>query len=267
MNSTTTSEKILSVDKLNVVFRLRYYEQRTVRGVFVDLATRPVDALLKTQDSLHILKNISFSLSKGDRVAVLGVNGSGKTSLCRCIAGMLSPASGEIKIRGRCRAVFDTGVGVIPELTGRENARLLATLMFPEEDSARVARLAQEAMEFSELGGFLDVPYETYSQGMKARLFLSVVTAKPADLLIFDEVYDNTDRFFQAKMTERLARFIHGADAFLFVSHSAEQIKKSCNRAIVLHESKIAFDGDVDRALEVYDFLNGVFPEKLKERL
>jgi ABC-type polysaccharide/polyol phosphate transport system ATPase subunit len=139
--------------------------------------------------------------------------------------------------------------------------------MFPEEDSARVARLAQEAMEFSELGGFLDVPYETYSQGMKARLFLSVVTAKPADLLIFDEVYDNTDRFFQAKMTERLAKFIHGADAFLFVSHSAEQIKKSCNRAIVLHESKIAFDGDVDRALEVYDFLNGVFPEKLKEKL
>ena len=262
MSSTTTSEKVLSVRNLDLVFPLRHYRERTVRNVFVDLVSRPVDTLLKTRETLHILQDISFSVRKGERVGILGINGSGKTSLCRCIAGMLSPASGEIRIKGACRAVFDTQVGVIPELTGRENARLLATLLYPDESPVRIAELVDEATSFADLGEFLDAPFETYSMGMRARLMLSLITARPTELLILDEVYDNTDRFFQMKMTERLKRFIHSSDAVLFVSHSAGLLREICNRAIVIHRHKIAFDGPVEEALAEYDRLNAPAPSQ-----
>ena len=257
MSSTTTSDQVLSVRNLDLMFRLRHYRERTLRNVFVDLVSKPVDSLLKPRESLHILRDISFSVRKGERLGILGVNGSGKTSLCRCIAGMLSPAGGEIRIRGACRAIFDTQVGVIPELTGRENARLLATLLFPGEPPARIDELVAEATAFAELGDFLDVPFETYSMGMRARLLLSLITARPAELLILDEVYDNTDRFFQKKMTERMNRFIHSSDAVIFVTHSGDLLRDICNRAIVIHQHRIAFDGPVDEALAEYDRLNG----------
>ncbi len=257
MSSTITSEKVLTVRGLDLLFRLRHYRERTVRNVFVDLVSKPVDSLLKQRETLHLLRDISFSLHKGERLGILGVNGSGKTSLCRCIAGMLSPARGKIQIKGACRAIFDTQVGVIPELTGRENARLLATLLFPEESQARIEELVADATSFAELGDFLDVPFETYSMGMRARLLLSLITAKPAELLILDEVYDNTDRFFQKKMTERMNRFIHSSDAVIFVTHSADLLREICTRAIVLHQNRVAFDGPVSDALARYDQLNG----------
>ncbi|MDR3607733.1 MAG: ATP-binding cassette domain-containing protein [Oligoflexia bacterium] len=261
MNPAATSDlpsgQILSVRDLSLSFRLRYYEQRTMRGVFVEMARNPLGALLKSKDRLHVLHNVSFSLKKGDRLAVMGVNGSGKTSLCRCIASMLHPDSGQVRIAGSCRAVFDAGVGVIPELTGRENASLLASLLYPGDSPDALQALVDEATRFSELDHFLDVPYETYSLGMKARLFLSVVTAKPADLLILDEVYDNTDRFFQKKMTERLMNFIQSAKAVIFVTHSADVMRQVCNRALILHQSRVAFDGDIQDAIAAYDSLQG----------
>lgn len=240
---------------------MRYYEQNTVRGLFVNWINDPVSALFNPTNSLHVLKDVDLTVRRGERVGILGLNGSGKTSLCRCIAGMLHPVSGTVKIDGAVRAVFDANVGVLPELTGRENARLIASLLFPEAKPDEIDAVAAEAMEFSELGAFLDVPFETYSQGMRARLFLALMTARPANLLILDEIYDNTDQFFQKKMTRRLNNFIADADAVLFVSHSPDILKSTCNRAIVLHESRIAYDGSVAEALAAYDFLNGGFPE------
>lgn len=262
MSSTITSDVVLSVRGLNLVFRLSYNRKTTVRDLFIDFTSNPIETILRGKDSLHLLRNIDLELRQGDRLAILGVNGSGKTSLCRSIAGIFTPASGEITINGTCRAVFDANVGVMPELTGRENAHLLASLFFPEESEQGLDCIVNEATEFSELKKFLDVPYETYSLGMKARLFLSVVTAKSANLLILDEILDNTDRFFQKRMTERLMKFIQSAQAVIFVSHSHEHIKNTCNRAIVLHNSRIAYDGPVDKALVTYDFLNVALIER-----
>lgn len=250
------SDDILKVRGLDLVLKLRVHEARTLRDAFVSWTKDPKGQLAQGKESLHVLQSISFSLKKGERVALLGVNGSGKTTLCRCIAGMYQPTKGEVNLQGECRALFDTQGGVIPELTGRENARLLAYFLYPRESDERILDIVEEATTFSELGSFLDAPYETYSLGMRARLFLSIVTARPADLLILDEVYDNTDQFFQRKMTERLTNFIHDSKAVLFVSHAPELVRKVCDRAIVLHESKIAYDGPVDKALRAYEFLH-----------
>jgi ABC-type polysaccharide/polyol phosphate transport system ATPase subunit len=255
MSSTSTSN-ILEVANLNVVFKVRHYQQRTLRDRFVSTLRDPVEALLRSPESLHILKNVRLEMKRGDRLAILGVNGGGKTTLCRCIAQMIHPTSGSIQIRGSSRAVFNASVAVIPELTGRENARLLALLLYPNMSPYELEEVIAEAVQFAELGNFIDAPYETYSQGMKARLCLSIATAKSCDLLILDEVYDNTDTFFQEKLRGRMKTFIEESGAVIFVSHSPELVKATCNRAIVLHESQIKFDGDVDRALQVYRFLN-----------
>ena len=252
MNSITISNEILSVDNLHLVFNLRHYQHRSVRGLFVSFLTDPINSIFKTKDSLHVIKGLNLSIKKGDRLAVIGVNGSGKTSLCRCIAGMLNPAAGKLRITGVCRAIFNTQAGIMPELTGVENARLLARFMFIDAAEEEITEIVREATEFTELGHFLDAPYETYSAGMKARLCLSIVTAKTADLLILDEVYDSTDQFFQKKMTARLKAFIEHSGAVIFVSHSEPHIREICNRAIVLRNQTIAYDGNVEGALAAY---------------
>lgn len=256
MSSITTSEEIASVVGLSLAFQLRQYRANSVRQLFVDAVHNPRQTFFRPQRSHYVLKEVCLSLKDGDRVGLLGVNGSGKTTLCRCIAGMLRPDRGTIHVKGSCRAIFNTTAGVIPELTGRENGELLARFLYPDQSDAEIARLLKEAFDFSELGAFLDAPYETYSQGMKGRLSLSVLTAKSSDLLILDEVYDNTDQFFQAKMSLRMQQVIHASRAVLFVSHSKDLIRRSCNRALVLHQNRIVFDGSVTKALAAYELLN-----------
>jgi ABC-type polysaccharide/polyol phosphate transport system ATPase subunit len=261
MNSIITSDKksdlpLVTVEGLHLVLPYRRYGFNSLRDLFTNIARSPLESLLSPKRSIHVLNNINFQIFPGERVAVLGVNGSGKTSLCRCLAGMISPNAGKIQINGDCQAFFDAQAGIIPELTGLENGRLLADFLYPNITKTERQKLVDEATEFSELNEFLQSPWESYSLGMKARLFLSLATALPADLLILDEVYDNTDHFFQKKMTARLLNFIKLSRAVLFVSHSEKLVKEICNRGLVLSDSKIVYDGAIEDAVKAYHFLN-----------
>jgi len=256
MNSITSSDNIATLSGVNLAFRLRHYANGSLRQLFVDAVSDPVRLLLKPRRMLHVLNDINLQIRSGDRLGILGVNGSGKTTLCRCIAGMYRPNTGSIQVNGVCRAIFNTTAGIVPELTGRENAELLVRLLYPNEIGAGVQQVVEEAIAFSELGAFLDAPYETYSQGMKSRLCLAVLTARSGDLLILDEAYDNADQFFQAKMMARMQQVIHASKALIFVSHSRELILQHCNRAIVLHQNRIVFDGAVPKALLAYELFN-----------
>jgi ABC-type polysaccharide/polyol phosphate transport system ATPase subunit len=253
MRSTSTSEKeILRVERLNLVFQVMPHPFWSWRDAFTQAVRNPLEVLLAEPDRLHILKDVSFTLRQGDRVGLLGVNGTGKTSLCRCIAGIYAPTSGSVVMNGRLRAIFDTAVGIQPELTGIENARLLAELIYPESDYDR-ERLVSEATEFSELGKFLDVPYRLYSNGMQARLCLSLISSRPCDLLILDEVFDGADAFFREKISARILKMITASGAVLFVSHGADQIRRVCNRLIVLADGHVVHDGDVESGLALYE--------------
>lgn len=259
MTSTTTSnENILEVSNLSLSFDLDLQKGHTIRDVFVNLLSHPLESILGRKEIHAVLEDINFSLSVGDKVALIGENGSGKTSLCRCIAGMIMAQQGQIKRHGNLQAVFSTASAIHFSLTGRENAYLLGELIFPTLTKAELKVAIEDALEFSELGKFLEAPFFTYSRGMQARLFLSVVTARPTELLILDEVYDGADEFFQVKMQERMNKVIEGSGAVLFISHNAELVAEVCNRAIVLHERKIIYDGkNVPKGLALYKSLHG----------
>lgn len=250
MISTASSETLLSVSNVSVHYELEHYQHYGLRDVFISALSHPIDYFFKTPELLYVLDNISFELKKGMRLGILGTNGCGKTTLCLCIAGMMRPQQGKIHSTLEVRAIFDTGSGIMPNLTGRENALLLGRLFFPKEKNLKA--LVDEAIEFSDLGHFIDIPFRQYSKGMQSRLMLSLISAKPTDILILDEVFDGADVFFQQKLSIRMKKFIENAGATIFVSHSADQIRQVCNTVMVLRNGKVSFIGDVEEGLSHY---------------
>lgn len=241
----------MAVKDVSVHFELEHYHHRGIRDVFVSAVTHPINYLLRTPELLLVLDGVSFDITRGMRLGLLGVNGSGKTTLCRCLAGMMVPQKGRIETRSEVRAIFDTGTGIMPELTGRENAQLLARLFFPEVSD--LSPMVNEAIEFSELGHFIDIPFRQYSKGMQSRLMLSLISSKPTDVLILDEVFDGADVFFQQKLSVRMKNFIHQSGATVFVSHSADQIRQVCDTVIVMNKGKIGYMGPVEAGIEYYN--------------
>jgi ABC-type polysaccharide/polyol phosphate transport system ATPase subunit len=253
MKSSSTSENpevLVKVSNVDLVFKTDMYRSQSLRDVFVSATTHPIDFLIKPRDRIHIIKDMSFEIRRGDRVGIIGVNGAGKTTICRCIARMYVPNRGKIDTFGKVRAIFEPGIGVIPELTGRENVELLSKLIYPGDPDRKA--IVEEAMKFSELGQFLDIAYKYYSKGMQARLCLSLVSAKPCDVIILDEVFDGADIFFREKMARRVLNLIKESGAALFVSHSPEQVHEVCNRVLLIDHGKIIFDGPVKEGLEKY---------------
>lgn len=250
--SDSSKKAILEVRNLHLVFRTDVHRSVHLRDLFVAVSKDPFGTLFRPQDRNHILQDVSFTIYKNDRVGILGVNGVGKTSLCRCIAGLYKPTRGSVQLHGKVRAILDTAVGIYPELTGRENAYLLAHFLYPEQYD-NYTEIVEEALEFSELKNFLDTPFRTYSNGMQARLCLSLISCLPTDLLILDEVFEGADQFFREKISTRVLSMIEKSGAVLFVSHSREQVERVCNRLLLLDHGKIIFDGKVDEGIAIYE--------------
>lgn len=252
MHSTLPSDLILKVENLGLVFRTHLYQTPTLRDAFVQTLKNPLKNLLQAKNRHIVLDGLNLKVRRGDRVALMGVNGVGKTSLCRCITGIYRPTKGTIKVNGQVRAIFDTAVGIFPELTGRENAYVLSRFLYPNEDDKTRKELIEEALAFSELKSFLDMPYKNYSNGMQARLCLSVISCKPCDLLILDEVFEGADQFFREKIAKRVLDMIEKSGAVIFVSHSEQQVMRVCNRAVLLKHGQVIFDGAPASAVKAY---------------
>ncbi|MFN8790410.1 MAG: ABC transporter ATP-binding protein [Bdellovibrionales bacterium] len=228
-----------------------FNRETSVREKFIRFMSNPLSYVQSTQDRIHVLAGLNLKIESGDRIGLIGRNGAGKTSFCRCLAGLFQPTSGHLKINGDVRAIFDTAVGIYPDLTGRDNVRILVKFLYPQHASDH-AEIIRDIIEFAGLGDFIDLPFRIYSNGMQTRLCLALVTCKPCDLLILDEVFDGADQFFREKMTARMLRLADQSECVLFVSHSADQIEKLCNRVIVLERGQIQFDGNVSDGLAFY---------------
>lgn len=248
------SEPMVRIRNLGLHFKSKFYRTQTVRDLFVQTVKHPWETLLRPIETTVLFENLSFDLHRGDRVGLIGVNGVGKSSLCRCIAGIYTATKGTIEVSGECRAVFDTGIGIQPELTGRENAEILAELLF-SVSREKMKELVEDALRFAELGDYVDSPFKFYSNGMQARLCLSLVSAMPADILILDEVFDGADQFFRKRIAQRVKDQIEKSGTVVFVSHSFDQVLDVCNRVLLLHERKIIFDGSPKEAYEIYSGL------------
>ena len=210
--------------------------------------------LLKHQISYNefwALKDINFTLNKGDRLGILGLNGAGKSTLLKVIAGVLKATEGTVTAKGKIAPLLELGAGFDQQYTGRENIYLYgAVLGFSKKF---LDEKLDEIIEFSELGKFIDVPVKNYSSGMKSRLGFSVATLVEPDILILDEVLSVGDAKFRKKSEAKIMSMFDKGVTVLFVSHSLDQVKRLCNKAILLEKGKIISHGSIEEVSKVYE--------------
>jgi homopolymeric O-antigen transport system ATP-binding protein len=196
------------------------------------------------------LKEVSFSINKGEALAIVGRNGAGKSTMLGLIAGTVYPTQGRVDVQGRIGALLELGAGFHPDLTGRENIVLNASLLGLQKDEVE-AKLDQ-IIEFSELTDFIDVPLRNYSSGMQVRLGFSVAAHIDPDVVLMDEVFAVGDAEFQRKCMKRVMEFKAQSKTLLFVTHGAELLRGICDRAIWLDHGHVQADGPFGEVLQKY---------------
>jgi lipopolysaccharide transport system ATP-binding protein len=206
-----------------------------------------------SNDSHVALNRVSFSVKQGETVAIIGRNGSGKSTLLQIVAGTLTPTSGVVNVNGRVAALLELGAGFAPEFTGRENAKLSASLFgFNKEDW--IERF-EEIEKFADIGDYLDEPVKTYSSGMYARLGFAVAINVNPDILIVDEALAVGDEAFQRKCYAKLKDLQKQGVTILFVSHSAATVAEICDRAILLDRGELLMEAAPKIAVAMYQRL------------
>jgi ABC-type polysaccharide/polyol phosphate transport system ATPase subunit len=196
------------------------------------------------------LQEISFSIQQGESVAFIGRNGAGKSTLLGMIAGAISPTTGTVKVDGRLGALLELGAGFHPDLTGRENIYLNASLLGLGRDE--IEEEFRSILEFSELQDFIDVPLRNYSSGMQVRLGFSVAIHIDPDVLIMDEALAVGDQAFQDKCRKKIMGFKDAGKTLLFVSHSGAQVTDLCSRCIWLDHGRMKIDGPARDVVAAY---------------
>ena len=198
----------------------------------------------------YALRDINFSVAKGDVVGILGKNGAGKSTLLKIIAGILHPSSGTVSTQGKIAPLLELGSGFNPEFSGLENIYFYATINEIPKD--KIDGLVDSIIQFSELGEFIHQPLKNYSSGMRARLAFSVSTAIKPEILILDEILSVGDIYFRRKSFAKMNSLIKGGTTVLFVSHSPQSIIQICNRAIMLRDGELLLDGSSKNVVKLY---------------
>ena len=204
----------------------------------------------KVADYFYAIKNVSFMVSHGENVGIIGANGAGKSTLLSLIVGLSTPNEGTVKVVGKVAGLLELGSGFHPDLTGKENIFLNASLLGLSRK--RTEEIYQTVVEFAEIGGFIEEPLRTYSTGMMLRLGFSVAVNVDPDFLIVDEVLAVGDQNFQTKCFEKIAELKRRGMSLLCVSHSPFIIEHLCERALWLDHGELMADGKVADVLKHY---------------
>ncbi|MDV5105389.1 ABC transporter ATP-binding protein [Clostridium perfringens] len=208
----------------------------------------------KNIKEFYALKGVSFEISKGECVGIIGHNGAGKSTLLKLLTGVAFPTSGEIEINGRLASMLELGSGFNPELTGMENIYFNGSLngLTKEEIDGKL----KDILEFVDIGNFIEQPVKNYSSGMFARLAFAVAINVDPDILIVDEILSVGDVGFQVKCMEKFNEFKKKGKTILYVSHGLGTVKKFCDRAIWLQKGEVVDDGNSVIVVERYYNLN-----------
>jgi lipopolysaccharide transport system ATP-binding protein len=204
----------------------------------------------KTENEFWALSDINFSVPKGQSMGLIGGNGAGKSTLLSLIIGSSRPTSGSIEVRGRIGALLELGAGFHPDLTGRENIILNASLLGLSR--AEIRKKMDEIIEFTELGKFIDIPIRNYSSGMHVRLGFSVAVHIEPEILIVDEALSVGDASFQEKCMERIRTIKESGVTFLVVSHNLNTVLDLCNEIVWLDHGQVRMKGAATEVAEVY---------------
>lgn len=234
---------VIEVNNLTKTYKLyKNNKRRIIEGLFPNAKPQYTE--------FNALKDISFSIDKGEIVGIIGKNGSGKSTLLKIITGVLNPTSGDVKINGRISALLELGAGFNPEYTGIENIYLNGTLnKIPREEMAkRIDAIA----DFADIGDFINQPVKNYSSGMFVRLAFAVAIHTDPDILIVDEALAVGDAAFQAKCMARMNQIMKSGATVLFVTHDMNTVKRLCQRCIYLENGKKIMEGSAEDLADVY---------------
>ncbi len=234
-----------AVDIQGVSKRFRLYHQK-----YTSLKERVIHAGRTPYTDLWALRDISFQVEEGDTVGILGRNGSGKSTLLKCICGVLQPTSGQVVVRGKLAGLLELGAGFQPDLTGRQNIYLNGSLLGLSKSD--VDRVFDEVVAFAELEQFIDQQVKFYSSGMYVRLGFAVAVNVDPDVLVIDEVLAVGDERFQRKCLDRVRQFQEEGRTIIFVSHSPDQVRAICDRAVVLSEGQMIAHGRPGEAVRLF---------------
>ncbi len=236
------------VKDVSILFNLSKEKVDNLKEYIVKLVTHKLKF-----NEFWALRDISFTVEKGERVGVLGFNGAGKSTLLKTIAGVLKPTKGTVEVHGVIAPLLELGAGFDMNYSGKENIYLYgATMGYSRK---YIEEKYNEIVEFSELQEFIDVPLKNYSSGMRARLGFAIATAVEPEVLILDEVLSVGDAKFKNKSEARVRSMFDKGVTVLFVSHSTAQVRRLCTKAIILEKGKIIANGDVNEVCDKYDAL------------
>lgn len=242
----STDDYAIEVNDVTMIFNIANEQLNNLKEYFIKLMRH--ELFFK---EFRALDHVSFKVRRGEVVGLVGTNGSGKSTMLKCIAGVLEPSMGSVSVRGNIAPLIELGAGFDPELTARENIYLNGALLGYTRQF--IDDHLQDIIDFAELESFMDMPLKNYSSGMVARIAFAIATVTEPDVLIVDETLSVGDVFFQQKCEDRIRRFIESGDVtVLFVSHSMDQVERICQRAIWIEKGVQRMDGPVAEVCEAY---------------
>ncbi len=239
-------ESAVCVNNVTVKFNLAREKVETLKEYFV----RVLKGKTVKIDEFYALKDISFEIPKGDSFALLGSNGSGKSTMLKVISGIYKPYKGNIKVNGSIAPMIELGAGFDMELTARENVFLNGCILgytrpFMEEKF-------NEIIDFAELWEFIDVPVKNYSSGMQARLGFAIATLIKPEILIVDEILAVGDAHFQDKCKAKMEELKSGGTTLILVSHNINQVLETCKHAAWINKGNLMMVGEVEEVCNEY---------------
>lgn len=239
-------EPIIEVNDVSVRFRMANDRISSIKEYAIAKVTRKLE-----YNEFEALKHVSFDVRRGEVVGLIGHNGAGKSTMLKVISGILKPTEGSVTVRGNIAPMLELGSGFDFDMTGRENIFLNGAILGYSKEF--LESKYQEIVDFSEIGQFMDMPLRNYSSGMIARLAFSIATVVVPEILIVDEVLSVGDADFQDKSRRRMMELMSGGTTVLFVSHSLQQVRQMCTRAVWLEHGVVQRFGNAAEICDEYE--------------
>ncbi len=239
-------KEIIRVDHVGMKFNLSKEKVDSLKDYIIKSLKHEL-----AYNEFWALKDVDFTMQKGERLGILGLNGAGKSTLLKVIAGVFKPTEGKVSKKGKIAPLLELGAGFDMQYTGAENIYLYGAVLGYSKKF--IEEKFDEIVSFSELEKFIDVPLKNYSSGMKSRLGFSIATVVEPEILILDEVLSVGDAKFRKKSEAKVMSMFERGVTVLFVSHSLEQVRRLCNKAVILDKGRVKAYGDIQEVAEVYE--------------
>jgi ABC-2 type transport system ATP-binding protein len=238
-------DAMITVTDLGIQFKRNRRQRRSFKDLFAEGSRR------SRPDEFWALRNIDFTVARGEAIGVVGRNGQGKSTLLKLVAEVMLPDEGSVKVNGGVAPLIEITGGFVDDLSVRENVYLTAGLH--GMSTAEIADRFDDIIDFADIGNFLDTPYKHLSSGMRVRIAFSVISSLEEPILLVDEVLAVGDRQFKEKCYRRIDEMLSSGRTMFFVSHSEKDLLRFCSRGLYLDKGQLILDGAIQEVVDRYN--------------